>query len=577
MARSFKTEIRAFLGLNEGEGTTVLKKGESPRMVNLKVTPNLTLKLREGYKRVCRGEGEGRGITYFKNAVIFVTGKKVFRYDGECSEVGELESEKGRVSFLPLGGSLYLLDGVKIKVYDGALLRDIEPYIPLVAISCNTAGAGVPFEKVNLISDKRRQSYTITEGLSYFTVTERDVDSIDEVRQGGEVMEKTAYTVDLESGEVKLKGEIDYSPNAYEVTYTKHSDGMSDRIHKMRYAVAWGGDNDTRVFLWGDEEYPSTYRYSEVYDGTTGFDYFPELNVISVPSGSRVTSLLNHYDRLLVFTEGETYYSYIEAKTDPNGIGYFSYPFRTLSSTVGSSCSGTAVLVDNTPLTVFEGSLYRWVSTSVRDERNAEEIGERIRRGLKELGDFTVFDRASSGEVYFLTKKGIYVYNYRLDVFYYYEGLPAVAFAESDNGEVYFVSSSGDVAILTDDALDENERIAFLWESGYRDTLGLESKNIYSLDFELIPVTATFFDVYWVSDSASGKLSELGLDYRVLNFSDINFKRLSFKTAKAPVRLSKRLKLKRAEGVKLIIENNSDGRDFHLTALSVRGRITDTK
>ncbi len=577
MARSFKTEIRAFLGLNEGEGTTVLKKGESPRMINLKVTPNLTLKLREGYKSVYRSEGEGRGIASFADAVIFVVGKKVYRYDGECEELGELDSEKGRVSFLRYGGRLYILDGVKIKVYDGSTLGDIVPYIPLVAISCNSAGAGVSFEKINLLSDKRRQSYTVTDGLVYFTVTEENIDSIDEVRHGGEVMDKTDYIVNIEKGEVKINGIVDYSPNAYEVTYTKRSGDMSDRIHKMRYAVAWGGDNDTRVFLWGDEEYPATYRYSEVHDGACDFDYFPELSVIKVPSGSRVTSLLNHYDRLFIFTEGETYYSYIEGKTDLNGIDYFSYPVRTLSSTVGSSTPAAAVLVDNTPLTVFEGSLYRWVATSVRDEKNAEEIGERIRRGLGELGDFTLFDRASSGEVYFLFEKGIYVYNYRLDLFYYYEGIPAADFCETDNGEVYFVSRSGALCVFTDEPLDEKERIDFLWESGYRDTSGLLNKNIYSLDFELIPVTSTFFDVYWVSDSASGKLSDKGLDYRVFDFCDINFGRMSFRTANAPVRLSKRLKLKRARGIKLIIKNNSDGKDFHLTALSVRGSYTDNR
>ena len=257
MVRKFENKISAFLGLHEAEvGNAVLEKGESPKMKNLKITENYSLKLREGYKALCSAEGEARGIKEFRGNIFFVMGEGVYRYDGEKHKVGELESESGRVTFLEFQSSLYFLDGKKIKVFKDGVFGDIQPYIPLVAISTDPSGAGIPFEKINLLTDKRRQSFTVDDG-SYFTITEENIDSVEEVRHLGEVMEKTAYTVD--GRKITLRGDVDRTPNAYEVTYLK-SGSDAEKIHRMRYAVAWGGDNDTRIFLWGDRENPEIYR-----------------------------------------------------------------------------------------------------------------------------------------------------------------------------------------------------------------------------------------------------------------------------------------------------------------------------
>jgi hypothetical protein len=187
-----------------------------------------------------------------------------------------------------------------------------------------------------------------------------------------------------------------------------------------------------------------------------------------------------------------------------------------------------------------------------------------------------VFDRSVAGELYFISKKGIYVYNYRLDLFYYYEIAGAKYFAEADDGNTYFIKD-GSLLVLDSEPLDDGERIEFEWESGYTDTLGLKNKNIYSVAFDLVPDSVTFFDILWISESRVGKLSSLGLDWRVMNFEELYFDKFRFNTAVTPIKLSKRMKLKRVGGFKIILKNNSDGKDFHLTSLSVFGSTTDAK
>ena len=168
MAGNFRNITDKFLGLRESEfGETRIKKGESPKMKNLRVTPEYTLILRDGFEKVSITEGEGRGVYAYEKGVIWVVDEKVYLRRGDSETViGELESTTGEVSFFHFGGKIYILDGVKIKVWDGETFSDIEPYIPTIAISCDHTGAGTPFEEVNLLTGTKKQVFS---GENYST------------------------------------------------------------------------------------------------------------------------------------------------------------------------------------------------------------------------------------------------------------------------------------------------------------------------------------------------------------------------------------------------------------------------
>lgn len=580
MARDFNTVINKFLGLNQCEaGESRLKKGESPKMKNLKVTPNYTLIQRDGWEKVSDTKGVGRGL-YVGKDVVWIVSDRVYlkNADGEYV-IGCLDTTEGDVCIFPFDSKLYFLDGKRIKSWDGISFSDIDPYVPLIAISCEPSGAGIPFEDVNLLTGKMRQSFTPDGTTNQFRLVYNGLTRVDSVKLHGKDVDKSKLSINEETGIVTIFDmPSDTTPNCLEIAFTK-STGTPELINRMRHAVSYGGDNDTRIFVWGDEEYPSHIRYSGVHDGMTGMNYFPELSFNRIGSGGKITSAVRHYDRLMVFTENEAFQCSPETKDDENGMLYTVYPIKTVSSEVGCAVEGFAKLIDNSPITLSTSGLYRWNSSSIRDERNANDIGERISRGLRELGTQKVrsFDRSSLSEFFIWRGNDVYVYNYALDVFYYYNGFGAAAFAEGDDGRMWFVREDGALCISSDTKKDDGQPMEFLWESGYEDHLGLDTKNIHSIDIELYPISSTGFSFIWVSEKLTGRYETLEVEYRVADFTNLCFDSLSFATAVTPVRLHKRIKAKRVRGFKLILKNESDKTDFHMLSLMVSGRTNDAK
>lgn len=579
MAQNFRLTMDKFKGLHECEaGESRLLSGESPRMKNLLITDSYTLMQREGWRVVCNVGGEARGLFSGNVAgverVIFVLSDKVYLLNsGEKEEIGTLESTTGEVSIFSFNSKVYFLDGVKIKVWDGEEFGDLKPYVPLVLISCDHQSAGTAFEDANMLTGTIRQQFSPDGTRKDFRLLLQDIDSVDSVKVSGEVKDPEDYTVNLSRGIVNFSTAAAAGTNTVEITYTKSNGETAQNIHRMRYAVSYGGDNDTRIFLWGDPEYPSHIRYSGVFDGISGMEYFPENNFNRIGSGERVTSLVRHYDKLLIFSKSSAYIASGTQERDVAGIVYTSFPTRILSSDIGCATDNFATLIDNSPVTLTGGGLYRWSVSGVRDERNAKEFGERIRQGLRlfTTEGVSTFDREGTGELYIYKGNSIYVYNYRLDVFYYYEGICAHAFCETGDGEVYFLTPDGKLCVMCPSPFDGEEPIEFVWESGYEEFLGLEMKNIHSLEFQIFPLSATSFDFVWISERMTGREERLFAEYRVADFSNMAFDSFSFATAVTPVRIEKRIKSKRTRGFKLVIKSNGSRGDFHLISVGVRG------
>lgn len=580
MAESFITITDKFRGLHQcGRGEGLLKKGESPKMKNLTVTDRYTLIQRNGWEEVSATHGKGRAL-YIGDDIVWVVDDRVYLRNamGEF-EIGCLESTEGSVCIFPFASKLYFLDGVKIKVWDGVVFSELVPYVPTVAVSCDYLGAGTSFEPVNLLTGTKKQTFTPDGEHDTFQLAETEITGVDGVKLFGVDVARSKYSVNCANGTVtfnKAPGET--HPNCLEITYTK-GESQPELINRMRYAAAYGGDNDTRIFLWGDDEYPSHVRYSGVCNGTSCMEYFPELYFNRIGTGGKITSLLRHYDTLMIFTENEAFSCSGNTEEDASGVKHTVYPVRTVSSETGCKAMNFALLADNMPVTLTASGLYRWKSSTIRDERNAEEIGERIKWGLKELGTDEVrsFDRTAGSELYVWKGNSIYVYNYALDVFYYYEGFDAAELAEDGSGCTWFVKNSGELCRFTDERSDGGEPIPFYWESGYEEHSGLDMKNVHSLEFEIYPISVTGFRVGWVSERLTGRYDTLEIEYALTDFSNTRFEAFSFLTAVTPVRLHKRIKAKRTRGFKLMIENDGSRGDFHLLGVSVIGRLSDAR
>lgn len=583
MSQRFDFSSDKFLGLNYNRSNTCeLMSGESPEMVNFTVTEAFQLKKRLGYSVLSRHSGEGRGIwcgdIWGHDVCVFVVNNEVMEYcNGEVKMVGELESTNGQVDFLRFSDRLYILDGVKIKVLEENKFSTLEPYRPLVAVSTTPDGAGTSFEEKNLLTGAMRQTFTMNSTTTTLQLCVKELDRVDYVTINGTVLSKPQYTVNLEAGTVSLPDNYkDYAViDGIEVGFTK-SDGKEDEIHKMRHALLFGGENDTRVFLYGNEEAPDLIRYSGVHSGTSGMEYFPENNFNRTGTRTCVTSVVRHYDRLMIFCRGEAFYSYMETVSS-EGLEYEIFPQRPLSDTVGNESACVAV-IDNFPVTLDRGTLWRWRSSAVRDERYAEDIGGRIKLGLSEwrFKEARLFDSEVSDELLISYKDEIYVYNYRLDVFYLWRGISAVAFANMPNGRRFFQHTNGSLCALFESENDDGGAVCAFWSTPYIKMVD-GVKNLHRISLEIVPGMTTLADLSWVSEHGeTGRCTFTGRHKR-FSFEKLNFVHLGFMTGLAEKKLSMRMRHKRFEKLKLRLENSYPNSDLYVVSFTLSGVVTDKK
>lgn len=581
MSQRFNFSCDRFSGLNYNKNNTrALLSGESPEMVNFTITEAFQLKKRAGYSVVSRQSGEGRGMwcgeLWDREVCIFVVNSDVFELcDGETKKVGVLESTSGQVDFLRFSDRLYLLDGVKIKVLERDKFSTLEPYRPLVAVSTTPDGAGASFEEKNLLTGAMRQTFTMNSTTNVLKLSVKDLDSVDYVKAGDSAISQ--YTANLEAGTVTLPDSYkNYSViDGIEVGFTK-SDGREGELHKMRRAILFGGENDTRVFLWGDDESPDLIRFSGVHSGISGMDYFPENNFNRTGTRTCVTSVVRHYDRLMIFCRGEAFYSYMETVSG-EGLEYDVFPQRPLSDTVGSEAPSVAV-IDNFPVTLDRGTLWRWKSSSVRDERYAEDIGDRIKAGLSKwrLRDARLFDSEVSDELLISSGEEIYVYNYRLDVFYLWRGISAVSFGNTPNGRRLFQRTDGSLCALFESDNDDGQAVSAFWSTPYLE-LAEGVKNLHRVSLEIVPGITTLADLSWVSEHGETGRGRFFGRHKRFNFEKLNFAQLGFMTGLAEKRLSMRMRHKRFEKLKLRLENSYPNSDLHVVAFTLSGVVTDKK
>jgi len=582
MAGRFNYSQDRFLGLNKGSDETLfLKKGESPRMVNFTVSDSYALKKRRGYRVLCRHKDGGRGIGHLVSGqgewTVYAAGKSVYAYkDGEETLVGELESESGQLDFLRFSDKLYILDGKRIKVFDGKTLSDIEPYRPLVAISTTPDGAGVSYEERNLLTGSMRQCFTMNSTKIQLQLAMKELESVDYVRVDEVELAKGSYAVDLARGTVTIpdKYREHPTPNGIEIGFTVPNGDSAELIHSMRHAVFYGGENDTRVFLYGDENNPCIIRYSGVHEGESGFEYFPESSFNKIGASSKITSLIRHYDRLVSFCPSEAFYLYEEKVSDENGKVYSVFPTRPLSDSVGCEAEGFALTVDSFPVTFDRGTLFRWRSSSVRDERYAECFGERI-KGCFDKWDIKKvhsFDSERTRELFVWCEDEIYVYNYSLDVFYYWKGISPCGFATLENGRILFESSEGSLCALFESDRDDTLPVEAVWETPYL-SLAAGVKNLYSMTATVYPERSTRALVTWISDKGESVEKSMEGRYNTFSFEELDFLSLGFMTGVSPQRMRFRERHKRFERLKVRFSCPGDG-ELHLMGFSLEGAVT---
>ncbi len=565
MAVDFHYQLERFLGLCTDEDTHHgVLPGQSPDMLNFKITKGYGLECRKGYASVFSASAPLRGIWagQHKGKELFcaVVGEKLY-----VSENGfdELEAVPGtvpgteRVQFVPFHDGLYLLTGQGIRKYEEEVVP-LEPHIPLVMISTPPNGRGVPFEEPNILTPYIRQTFSPDGDSTKFYPAVPNVDTIEWIKVNGVLMNPNQYNWLEIQGCIYILNAPEAGTDTVEVMIKMLQEDASDRIQNCRFAVGFGGANDTRVFLYGNRESPMMRYHSGVVDGKPSFSYFPENAYAMVGSGSPITSIVRHYDRLLIFTENAAYYSYLEYMTGESGKLIASFPIFPLSDERGCSPEGQALLVENTPCTLCDTGLFLWQSTNIRDERNAKNISDSIARALQKerAQNALLFHRKSTSELFLCFDHRIYVYHCRLKLFYYYEIVAPGGFAELEN-ELFFYS--GNEIFRVEGTTDGGEEIPLRWTSGFLDfSSTCRRKKIFSARF-------------------LGSCSE-PMEWKVSFGTENGWKdqknKVEFLPSSEEAREEIRLSLKRLNLFKVKLESTALG-PASVKGIHIKGRMTD--
>lgn len=130
-------------------------------------------------------------------------------------------------------------------------------------------------------------------------------------------------------------------------------------IAACRSAVVYGGSYDDRILCWNGGEASEMFcsqsvseasiQQASIWGNTCGDLYFPLACNFRVGDGRyAVRAVCRHYDRLLVFTDGDTWMA------DFSSSAAKQFPLVPINSGVGCTAAGGAALAGNDPLTVAD-------------------------------------------------------------------------------------------------------------------------------------------------------------------------------------------------------------------------------
>jgi hypothetical protein len=563
------TSINAFLGLNMNKtGSTNLKLGESPKMVNFKISRDYKLEKMYGYinkyEKTSKIRAMWFGLLDTTEVFVFVCGGKVYNED---TELGSLTDDITRI--FEFNKKLYFINGHEYKEWDGTIFKDVEGYIPLVKVATTPNGVGTDYEPINVLTGKKRQTFSPDGTEKTFVLVENNLTSIDSVKVDGV---ETTVTKDLAKGTITFSTAPTQGVDTIEVQWTKGT-GQRELVYKNHYFQTYGLADDTRVFLYGNADAKNRIYFSDLGNGIPDVTYFPGNNFIDIgSSNTAVTDIQRQYDRIIINKEDATYYSTYEQITDNTGESIVAFPVYPLNKSHGAKPYNQGQVLDNYVTTV-DTSIVQWTNTESKDERNAQIISQKVQTWLneKDLSRAVTLDYQEEKEYWLAIDNEILIYNYengcyslaqlpvKITTFLSYKG---IIYAGTENGKIIEFSKNATAYA--------GETIKAEWQSGYYD-FGVEEqrKTMRVLWITLKPWFKTSLDINYISDRDSGNEAKT-IEKRSISYAHWNYARFTYNTQRSVKPFRVKLKAKKFAFLKLILKNEVSDEKVTVNSVAIK-------
>ena len=586
------TRVDKFLGLNiANTGDTQLQLGESGNMDNFYITNDLKLRKMYGYRTFWDFEHPIRatypanlgGTEYLlvatNNKLYYFLKSQIEDYENWESitpvEIGTIGTSTD-VSFFTFDKKVYILSG-KYQSWDGTTLEEVEGYTPLVFINTPPSGGGLIYDEINMLSPKKHQTFN-GDGTStvyhlaqnYFT-SDVDLTSVDKVIVGTTELATSDYTVDTHNGTVTFNTAPPQGMDNVDIYWTL-DDGDRSIIEGMKYGTVFGGDVDTRVFLYGNHNCPNRTYFSGI-EATKGpsVEYFPATAHVDIgPSNFELTDLTRQYDRLLATTNRpEAYYLTISTEqlnvtlTDNSNVQRYvpavsTYPLNEIH---GNMAPGQGQLIDNYPVTIDKTGLTLWKATNVRDEKNMEDISQRIKSDLNDMNmkAINTLDFQPENQLWFGYDNRIYIYNYYNKTFSRIKIADSFTCYSNLGNSVYMGLEDGRIVKWGEEFQTfDNTHIIAHWEMNFSDFgAAYLRKTMTRLWVLMQPQATSSAEIGYVTNRKESTVKKR-IEYKIQVLDNVMFDDFSFQVSNNPQPFRLKLKAKKFTNMKITIDNDED-------------------